>query len=119
MYLFARRNPAESGHRFVQSVKILFDPNIRKGQPGHMSVSSFQMCTFVGLPVGSDVYFMHVYAPRPRLSLESCLWLGRMGINDMEVSTWLCSSMEYNSVAPSHCISMTSFCALHCFGRKF
>ena len=50
MYLFARSNPAVSGHRSVQSVKILFDPNIRKGQPGHMSVFRFRMCAFDGFP---------------------------------------------------------------------
>ena len=42
------------------------------------------------------------------VSLESCLWLGQMGINDKEVTTWLCPSMEYNSVTPSHCISVTN-----------
>jgi hypothetical protein len=30
-----------------------------------MRAERFQMCTFLGLPEGSDVYFMHVYVPRP------------------------------------------------------
>ena len=86
----------ESGHRSVQSVQ---------GQPGHMRVSPFRLCTFEGLPVGSDVYYMHVYAPRPRHD-KACL----IGIFSLAwpATTRLCPPMEYDSVSPSHCIAVTS-----------
>ena len=127
LYLFARSNPELKGYRSVQTVKIEFNPKRCKGQPGHMSVSRFRMCTFEGLPAGSDVYFMHVYTPLPRDN-KAC-FIGILSLawppgDTRETGIYLAMSVDgvqFTHPEPLHLCNdyLRRGYEPHCFGRKF
>ena len=52
-YLYARSNPELSGHR---SVQVCSGDTLT-------GLGAFRMCTFDGVPTGSDVYFARAYVP--------------------------------------------------------